>query len=55
MIKVPQKTSGCFRSEEGEKRFFMISSYISTVRKQGRNLIDSIKSAFTGNPLSFTT
>ncbi len=55
MIKVRQKVSGCFRSEEGAKRFCVISGYISTVRKQGLNLMDSIKSAFTGNPASFTT
>ena len=49
MIKVQQKVSGCFRSEKGAQRFCVISSYISTVRKQGLNLIDSIKSAFCGN------
>ncbi len=30
-------------------------TYISTVRKQGLNLMDSIKGAFTGSPVSFTT
>lgn len=54
MIKVQQKVSGCFRSEEGAKRFCLISSYISTVRKQGLNLMDSIKAAFTRNPVSFS-
>ncbi len=55
MIKVQQKVSGCFRSDEGPKRFCLISSYISTVRKQGLNLMDSIKAVFTDNPVSFTT
>jgi hypothetical protein len=44
-----EKASSCFRSEEGAKRFCVISSSISTVRKQGLNLSDSIKGDFTGN------
>jgi transposase len=48
MIKVQQKVSGCFRSEKGAERFCVISSFISTIRKQGISLMDSIKTAFTG-------
>jgi transposase len=55
MIKVQQKVSGCFRSEEGARRFCEISSYISTVRKQGINLMNLIKAAFTGDPVKLTT
>jgi transposase len=55
MIKVQQKVSGCFRSTQGAERFFVISSYISTVRKQGLNLLESIKAAFAGNPVCFSS
>jgi transposase len=52
MIKVQQKVSGCFRIEKGAERCCVISSYISTIRKQGCNLMDSIKAAFIGNPVA---
>ncbi len=55
MIKVQQKVSGCFRSEQGAKRFCVVSSYFSTVRKHSMNLMESIKAAFSGVPVSFST
>ncbi len=42
MVKVKQKVSGAFRTEKGAKTFYAIRSYISTVRKQGGNVIDAI-------------
>jgi transposase len=53
MIKVQQKVSGCFRSERGARVFCALRSYLSTTRKHGLNLMDSIKSAFAGQPLDF--
>lgn len=51
MMKVQQKISGTFRSIQGAVAFCRIRSYISTVRKQGLNVIDSISSAFEGHTL----
>ena len=50
MVKVKQKVSGAFRTEQGAKTFCAIRSYISTVRKQGGNIIDAIQDAINGNP-----
>jgi transposase len=55
MVKVQQKVSGGFRSQAGAEWYCVISGYISKVRKQGLNLIEAIKSAFTGNPIRFIT
>ncbi len=50
MVKIKQKVSGAFRTRTGAETFCAIRSYISTVRKHGRNVIDAIHHALAGNP-----
>jgi transposase len=51
MIKVRQKISGCFRTVEGAATFLRIRGYISTLRKQGENVLAALEGAFRGSPL----
>jgi transposase len=50
MMKVQQKVSGCFRTVDGAETFCLLRSYISTVRKQGGNVLEALKSVFDGQP-----
>jgi Transposase IS66 family. len=52
MMKVKQKVSGCFRTITGAHAFCRIRSYISTMKKQGHNVIVALKSVFSGTPLA---
>jgi transposase len=50
MIKVKQKISGSFRTLAGAQVFARIRSYLSTCRKQGRNLWEACYQAVIGQP-----
>jgi transposase len=50
MIKVQQKISGVFRSEDAAKAFCRIRSYISTARKNALGALEAIQRIFTRNP-----
>jgi transposase len=50
MIKVQQKVSGTFRSPEGASAFCTIRSYLSTMRKQARSMLDAMLAVFAGSP-----
>lgn len=51
MMKCKQKISGGFRSAQGAEQFARIRGFISTVRKQGLNVLNSIQSIFSGSML----
>jgi transposase len=50
MNKVKLKISGCFRSILGAKEFCRIRSYLSTMRKQHRPILEAICAVFTNRP-----
>lgn len=48
MMKCKQKISGGFRTSTGAEQFARIRGFISTIRKQGWNILDSIRLALDG-------
>jgi transposase len=50
MLKVRQKISGGFRTRRGAQIFCRIRGYISTVRKQGENVLGALENVFIGEP-----
>ena len=52
MVKLRQKISGCFRGDDGAKVFCRVRSYISTCRKNGLKLLESLAKAVKGSTLS---
>lgn len=49
MVKIQQKISGGWRSEDGARAFLTVRSYLSTARKHQRDGLDVLHDLFTGN------
>ncbi len=48
LIRVQQKISGCFRSDAGATAGARLRSYLSTLRKQGYQLLAALQTLFAG-------
>ncbi len=55
MMKLKQKISGCSRSEHGAKAFCRIRGYLSTLRKQGHDILAALIELFSGKTPSHAT
>lgn len=51
MVKLKQKVSGTFRSQEGAALFFRIRGYLSSAKKQGHKMLEALTLCFQGQPL----
>lgn len=55
MVKLQQKIGGCFRSGEGARQFCRLRGVISTARKQGQAVLESIEKVLRGQQLTLTS
>ena len=51
MVKVQQKVSGTFRSDDGAISFARIRGYVSTLRKQGQPIYSALEATLRDQPL----
>jgi transposase len=51
MMKVQQKISGGFRSQEGAHAFGRIRGYLATMRKQAQPMLEAIENVLLGHPV----
>ncbi|WP_276943014.1 IS66 family transposase, partial [Ferrimicrobium acidiphilum] len=49
MLKLQNKISGGWRSEEGAQAWVRVRSYLSTARKQGHNATEVLTQLFEGH------
>jgi len=50
MMKLIQKISGVFRSEEGAMNFRRVRGFISTIKKHDRLVLPELRRVFEGTP-----
>ena len=50
MMKLKQKISGTFRSEEGAVNFCRVRGFISTIKKHDRPVLSELRAVFEGTP-----
>ncbi len=48
-VKVKQRVSGCFRTESGAAIYARIAGFVSTMRKNNRNVADALASVLSGS------
>lgn len=48
-VKVKQRVSGCFRTESGAGVYARIAGLVSTMRKNGRDVVDQLASVLEGS------
>lgn len=48
-VKGKVKTAGCFRTQLGASHYARIQGFVSTTRKQGKQVFQELKNAFDGN------